>query len=124
MQRNRHLLVAILCAHPLLGEGIAGLLAVEPGIDVISAPARDTEAAIGALAARPDVVIFEPSELLHEIDLPANAPHALLIDVSMGSGPRPAAAAKRAGPDEILRVLRRLRAAGARTAERTVGHAP
>lgn len=123
MQGNRHLMVAILCAHPLLGEGIAKLLAGEPGIDVVSAPARDTDAAGRALAAHPDVVIFEPGELLHEIDLPANVPHALLIDVSMGSGPRSAAAARRSGPDEILRVLRRLRAAGIRREEHVAGRA-
>jgi DNA-binding NarL/FixJ family response regulator len=123
MQRNRQLVVAIICAHPLLGEGIARLLAAEPGMEVLAAPPRDTDTALGVLAAGPDVVIFEPGGLLHELDLPVKAPHALLIDVSMGSGPCPTGDARRSGPEEIIRVLRRLRTTAARTAEHVVGSA-
>lgn len=123
MQRNRQLVVAVLCAHPLLGEGIAHLLAAEPGMEVRSASPHDARSAGEVLAGQPDVVIFEPGELLHELDLPAHAPHALLIDVSMGSGPHASDHHRRSGPEEIIRALRRLRGAGARIADPAVGTA-
>ena len=36
MQDDRPISVLILYAHPLLGEGIAGLLASEPGLEVVA----------------------------------------------------------------------------------------
>lgn len=114
MERNRQISVVILYTHPLLGEGIAKLLAAEPGLTITHIPSRETEAAEAALATVPDVIIFERSDPLQAIDLLKFAPDALLIDVGMDAGPtfsyhREAIPAK---PEGILRVIRHMRRAG------------
>ncbi len=113
MERTRHISVVILYTHPLLGEGIAKLLSAEPGLTVTPVPSRDLAAAEAALAAVPDVVIFERSDPLQAIDLLRFAPDALLIDVGMDAGPtfsyhREEIPAK---PEGILRAIRHMRRA-------------
>jgi DNA-binding NarL/FixJ family response regulator len=87
MSGDRHLSVVILYTHSLLGEGLAHVLAAEPGLDVVHVASRDSGAAAAALAANPDVVIFERSEPLQAIDFLKAAPVALLIDVGLDAGP-------------------------------------
>lgn len=106
---SRRVLVVILYTHALLGEGVARILAGEPGLRVLLVPAREADAARGALARHPEVVIYERSEIFQEADLREIAPDALLIDMSMDAGRRPDIASVEAGPDEILRVLREMR---------------
>ena len=59
MERCPLVRVVILYLHPLLGEGLARLLAAEPGIDVTAVAEGDVTGAALALAERPDVVVEE-----------------------------------------------------------------
>jgi hypothetical protein len=59
MERRPLVRVVILYLHPLLGEGLARLLAAEPGIDVTAVAEGDVTGATVALAGRPDVVVEE-----------------------------------------------------------------
>lgn len=111
MRGTRHISVVILYTHPLLGEGLARLLAAEPDLDIVTIPTREVAAAEEAIATVPDVIIFERSEPLQAIDLMRFAPNALLIDVGMDAGPtftyhREEIAAK---PEGILRAIHHMR---------------
>jgi len=59
MERRPLVRVVILYLHPLLGEGLAKLVAAEPGIDVTAIREDDALGAAVALAGRPDVVVEE-----------------------------------------------------------------
>jgi DNA-binding NarL/FixJ family response regulator len=114
MQGSRRVSVVILYSHALLGEGLAKLLAAEPGLDITAVESHEIEAAEAALGALPDVVIFERSEPLQAIDLLKFAPDALLIDVGMDAGPtfsyqREEISAKPEGIVRAIRHLKRLR---------------
>lgn len=114
MQGNRHLSVVILYTHALLGEGLAKLLAAEPGLEIRIVPTSDVAAAEAALADRPDVVIFERHEPLQAIDLIRFAPDALLIDVGMDAGPTFSYQREEipARPEGIVRAIRRMKRTG------------
>ena len=117
MSGNRHLSVVILYTHSLLGEGLARVLAADPGLDVLPVSSRDARAAEIALTANPDVIIFERGEPLQAIDFLKAAPVALLIDVGLDAGPTFTYRREEipARPEGILRAIHHLRrhAAGA-----------
>jgi hypothetical protein len=79
--------IVILYSHPLLGEGIAQLLADEVDADVQLCQVDDVECTRAALMDTPDVVILERSSLVEATDLLHLAPSALLIDVGLDAGP-------------------------------------
>lgn len=110
----------ILYTHPLLGEGLATLLAPEPGIVVTCAPARDPEAVRKALAGRPDAVIFEWNDIVRQADLPTTVPGAVLIDASMDLARGPAVTADPPGPDDVLSTLRGIRCTARRNVDGAV----
>jgi hypothetical protein len=87
MQDDRPISVLILYAHPLLGEGMAGLLAAEPGLDVVAVPSDEPELVERAFAASPDVIIFERGNPDRAVQVLELAPDALIIDVGIGPGP-------------------------------------
>lgn len=74
--------VVILYEHALLGEGIASFLRAQLGVEPRVVSTGDLEAVAAALALGPEVVIFELSKPLQQVDLAALAPGAVLIDVS------------------------------------------
>jgi hypothetical protein len=79
--------IVILYSHPLLGEGIAQLLADEVDADVQLCQVDDVECTRAALMDTPDVVILERSAMIQATDLLHLAPSALLIDVGLDAGP-------------------------------------
>ncbi len=83
MEDARRTTVVILATHPLLGEGLARLLAQEPELSIVHVDRRDLPAAEAALSSAPDVVIVERDAALHASDLLRFAPDALLIDVGI-----------------------------------------
>jgi DNA-binding NarL/FixJ family response regulator len=87
MQDDRPISVLILYAHPLLGEGIAGLLEAEPGLKVVAVQGDERAAVERGLAAAPDVVIFERGDPDRALEILEIAPAALVIDVGIGPGP-------------------------------------
>jgi len=111
MQEDRRVSVVVLYTHPLFGEGIARLLAAEPGMDVTPVDASNVERAERSLALAPDVVIFERGEPDTATDLLRFAPSALIIDVSLSPGPTFTFERHelQAQPEEILQAIRRVR---------------
>jgi DNA-binding NarL/FixJ family response regulator len=121
---KQRLRVVILYTHPLLGEGLASLLAFEQGIAVTCAPAHDLESVMQALKVRPDAVIFEWNDVLCEIDLPRAVPDALLIDASMDDARGAVVVADACGDDDVLATLRNMRSAARRTITKSPLRAP
>ena len=97
--------VVILYEHALLGEGIATYLRTKSGVEAMVASARDLDAVTSALAFGPNVVIFERSEPLREVDLTALAPQAVLIDVSTVVTRGPSVTSEANGLEGILRTV-------------------
>ncbi len=108
---SRRITVVVLYTHPLLGEGVEKMLATEDGFDVIAVPLADIEAAERALAAEPEVVVFERNAPLEAIDVLKFTPNALLIDVGMDAGPTWTYHREQisAQPEGIFEAIRRLR---------------
>ena len=88
MQDDRLISVLVLYTHPLLGEGLTDLLASERGLEVTAVQmGDDPEAYARALAASPQVVIFERGEPDRAAEILESVPDALVIDVAIGQGP-------------------------------------
>lgn len=111
MQEDQRVSVVVLYTHPLFGEGIARLLAAEPGMDVTPVNASDVDRAERSLALAPDVVIFERGEPDTATDILRFAPSALVIDVSLSPGPTFTYERHeiQAQPEVILDTIRRIR---------------
>jgi DNA-binding NarL/FixJ family response regulator len=58
-QPSRPLAVLIADDHPVVREGLRGMLAAEPGIDVVAEAASGDEAVVMAMRHRPDVVLMD-----------------------------------------------------------------
>jgi DNA-binding NarL/FixJ family response regulator len=99
----------ILYTHPLLGEGLASLLAFEQGIAVTCAPAHDLESVIQALKVRPDAVIFEWNDVVCQVDLPTAVPGAVLIDATMDAARGSMVLDDGSGSDDVFSTLRNMR---------------
>ena len=87
MPNGQPVSVLILYSHPLLGEGIARLLAAEPGLEVVPVDSADVESAEEMLAHAPDVVIFERGDGDRAVELLESVPDALVINVGIDAGP-------------------------------------
>lgn len=108
MQDDRPISVLILYAHPLLGEGLAGLLSSEPGLEVLAVQSDDAGMVERGLAAAPDVIIFERGDPDRAVEILELVPDALIIDVGMGPGPTFTYRREEisAWPDGILEAIR------------------
>jgi DNA-binding NarL/FixJ family response regulator len=108
MQDHRPISVLILYAHPLLGEGLAGLLSAEPGLAVVAVQGDDAGIVERELAGAPDVIIFERGDPDHAVQILELVPDALIIDVGMGPGPTFTYRREEisAWPDAILETIR------------------
>jgi hypothetical protein len=109
MQAGR-LSVVILYRHPLFGEGIAHLLAGEPGLDVTSVPYDDELARVRSLTNEPQVVIFERGDPDTAVEILRFAPAALVIDVDLNPGPAYTYHREeiQSRPDGIVHAIRRI----------------
>jgi DNA-binding NarL/FixJ family response regulator len=108
MPDQRPISVLILYAHALLGEGLAGLLAAEPGLEVDAVELDDAGTVERGLAAAPDVIIFERGDPDRAVKILELVPNALIIDVGMGPGPTFTYRREEisAWPDAILEAIR------------------
>ncbi len=108
MQDDRPISVLILYAHPLLGEGLAGLLSSESGLDVVAVQSDDAGMVERRLAADPDVIIVERGDPDRAVEILELAPDALIIDVGIDPGPTFMYRREEisAWPDEMLRTIR------------------
>lgn len=109
MQDDRPISVLILYAHALLGEGLAGLLEAEPGLEVVAVQSDERVMVERCLAAAPDVVIFERGDPDRAVEILELAPAALVIDVGIGPGPTLTYRREEisARPEAILAAIRR-----------------
>ncbi len=114
MQDHRPTSVLILYAHPLLGEGLAGLLSSEPGLEVVAVQGDDIGAVERGLATGPDVIIFERGDPDRAVKILELVPDALIIDVGMGPGPTFTYRREEisAWPDAILEAIRQASSPG------------
>jgi DNA-binding NarL/FixJ family response regulator len=126
MQEDRRVSVIVLYTHPLFGEGIAQMLASEPGVEVTPLAASDPQQAERLLALAPDVVIFERGDPDMATDVLRYAPSALVIDVSLSPGPTFTYQRHevQAQPDVILDAVRGIRVPDAIPSGRVRGTAP
>jgi len=77
--------VLVLYVHPLLGRGLAQLLAVEPGLRVRAVP-TDIGDVDEELAAEPDIVIFEDGGALRLEELLERTRCSVVVAISLASG--------------------------------------
>jgi DNA-binding NarL/FixJ family response regulator len=108
MQDDRPISVLILYAHPLLGEGLAGLLSSQPGLEVVAVQSDDAGMVECGLAGAPDVIIFERGDSDRAVKILELVPDALIIDVGMGPGPTFTYRREEisAWPEAILKAIR------------------
>lgn len=111
MDPDLRLSIAVLYCHALLGEGIARLLAAEPGADVEYATCAEPERVEAALAGQPDVVVVERCPSFDTMQVLGQVPDALVIDIGIGPGPTWVYRRQEipGDPNAILRLVRRLR---------------
>jgi DNA-binding NarL/FixJ family response regulator len=102
--------IVILYRHPLFGEGIARLLAMEPDMEIISVASEDAVAMAQSLSLTPDVVIFERGDPDTAVEVLRAVPEALVIDVDLNPGPTFAYHREeiQTQPDGIVRAIRRV----------------
>jgi DNA-binding NarL/FixJ family response regulator len=77
--------VTVLYSHSLLGEGLARLLAEEPGLEVEAIELSDVEAVQAAIASRPEVIVVEEGGRLDGIDVLRQGGSPVVVDVDIRS---------------------------------------
>ncbi len=75
--------VLVLYSHPLMGEGLGGMLAGEPGIELTSADVAEPYAVEAALALQPDVVIVEEGGPVDAADIVRRSTCSVVLDVDI-----------------------------------------
>jgi DNA-binding NarL/FixJ family response regulator len=116
MEGSAPIRVVILYVHPLLGEGLARLLAAEPGVAACAISIDDPTGTAAALGTAPDVVIVERRERGAPVRLARDAtvPLLLTVDIAGAGGTDHALSGTRPGPihsvtDDLERVVRAVR---------------
>lgn len=109
MQDDRPISVLILYSHPLLGEGLADLLAADAGLEIAAVRIDDAARAECAIAAAPQVIILERGDPDRAVEMLEMVPDALIIDVAIGPGPTFAYRRDEiaAWPDAIIEAIHR-----------------
>ena len=103
--------VVVLYSHPLLGEGLGKMLAAEPGLVVSTVNLGNLdalEALEAALAADPDVVVFEEGGPIGVLDVLRRSGATVVIDVDITSSTAWTLQrhALRSAPEEVLGAIR------------------
>lgn len=100
--------VLVLFSHPLLGEGLARMLAGEPGIDVDTVDVASPEAVDAAIAADPAVIVIEEGGPLDVAELmrKSRCPVVLDVDITRAWAWRLRRETIASRPDELLAAIR------------------
>jgi DNA-binding NarL/FixJ family response regulator len=108
--------VVVLYVHPLLGEGLARLLAAEPDVVTCAISSEDALGMAAALRLAPDAVIVERRERGAPMALPGDVtvPLLLFVDIAgaigtVGAAHETCADVIQPGTDDLERVVRALR---------------
>jgi DNA-binding NarL/FixJ family response regulator len=100
--------VVVLYSHPLLGEGLGRMLAAEPGLVVTTVSLGSLEALDAALAANPDVVVFEEGGPIGVLEVLRRSGATIVVDVDITSSTAWTLQrhALRSAPEEVLGAIR------------------
>jgi hypothetical protein len=100
--------VVVLYTHPLLGEGLGRMLAAEPGLAVTTVSLGTLDGLDEALAAEPDVVVFEEGGPIGLLDVLRRSGATVIIDVDITSSTAWTfrRQALRSAPEEVLGAIR------------------
>jgi DNA-binding NarL/FixJ family response regulator len=79
--------LAIVYDHPLLGEGVGRMLALEPDLDIEFVEAGNRGRVDAAIDSRPDMVLIERSSGIDALEVLRRTPDSLVIEVTIGPGP-------------------------------------
>ena len=75
--------VLVLYSHPLMGEGLGGMLAAEPGVIVTAVDIADTDAVNLAIASEPEVIVVEEGGAVDAADIVRRSTCSLVLDVDI-----------------------------------------
>ena len=100
--------VVVLYSHPLLGEGLGRMLAAEPDLVVTTVNLGTIEALDEALAAKPDVVVFEEGGPIGVLEVLRRSGATVVVDVDITSSTAWTLRrqALRSAPEEVLGAIR------------------
>lgn len=100
--------VVVLYSHPLLGEGLGRMLAAEPDLIVTTVNLGTIEALDEALAAKPDVVVFEEGGPIGVLEVLRRSGATVVVDVDITSSTAWTLRrqALRSAPEEVLGAIR------------------
>jgi hypothetical protein len=103
--------LAILYDHPLLGEGVGRMLALEPGLDIEFVESGNGSRVDAAIDSRPDMVLIERSSGIDALEVLRRTPDSLVIEVTIGPGPTLVYRRQEISgdPEAVLGLVRRLR---------------
>lgn len=100
--------IVVLYRHPLLGEGLGRMLALEPGLVVTTVSLGTIAELDEALAAQPDVVVFEEGGPIGLLEVLRRSEASVVVDVDIRSSTAWTfqRRALRSAPDEVLGAIR------------------
>ncbi len=75
--------VLVLYSHPLMGEGLSGMLSAEPGLVVQCVDVAEAAAVDAALQAEPAVIVVEEGGAVDAADVVRRSGSALVLDVDI-----------------------------------------
>jgi hypothetical protein len=100
--------ILVLYSHALLGEGLGGMLADEPGLIVDAVDIAEADAVAAALDREPAVIVIEEGGAIDAAEVVRRSQCALLLDVDITTSR--AWTLRReslsSGPDEFLAAIR------------------
>jgi DNA-binding NarL/FixJ family response regulator len=100
--------VVVLYSHPLLGEGLGRMLAAEPDMAVTTVSLDTMDALDAALAASPDVVVFEEGGPIGILEVLRRSGATVVVDVDITSSTAWTLRRQsmRSDPEEVLGAIR------------------
>jgi DNA-binding NarL/FixJ family response regulator len=99
--------VLVVYSHPLFGEGLAGMLASEPSIEVGSVNVEKPDALAAALAANPEVIVVEEGGSIEvtEILRRTRCPMVVTVDIGSADAWTFRRSTIRSRPDEVIQTI-------------------
>jgi len=100
--------IVVLYRHPLLGEGLGRMLALEPGLAVTAVSLGTIAELDEALSTQPDVVVFEEGGPIGLLEVLRRSEASVVVDVDIRSSTAWTfqRRALRSAPDEVLGAIR------------------
>jgi chemotaxis response regulator CheB len=99
--------VLVVYSHPLLGEGLAGMLAAQPSLAVCSVNVESRDAVEAALATEPDVIVVEEGGPFDAADVlrGSRAPVVVAVDIGSADAWTLQRRSIRSRPDDVIQAV-------------------